>query len=202
MLDRRFTALRDALSRHRAPRAPEALAAPRAAVALVLRPAGRELELLLIKRAEFPGDPWSGHMALPGGRRDPGDRDALDTAARETREEVGIDLYAVGAPLGFLGDVQPRRGAPPIVVSPYVFAAPAEVVATPNPEVDAAVWIPLGELVHPGAATEHLLEAVTGDPRRFPAIGARGYVVWGLTHHILREFLEVSAPALGAEEMR
>lgn len=179
---------------------PEGVDAPRAAVALVLRPAGPETELLLIKRAEFPGDPWSGHMAFPGGRRDPADRDSLYTAVRETREEVGIDLDAVGAPLGFLGDVQPARGAPRIVISPYVFAVPAEVVATPNHEVEAAVWIPLAELAHPGAATEHLLEAVTGDPRRFPAIGTRGYVIWGLTHHVLREFLEVSTAALEAEE--
>ena len=63
-----------------------------AAVALMLRERSGRLELLVIQRAEKAGDPWSGHMALPGGRREPGDRDAYDTARRETLEEVGIDL--------------------------------------------------------------------------------------------------------------
>lgn len=185
--------LREALSRRPPRLAPEGVEAPRAAVALVLRPAGAEVELLLIKRAERQGDPWSGHMAFPGGRRDPGDVDARATAVRETHEEVGIDLDVVGVPLGALDEVHPVSGAPPIVISPFVFAAPAEVVAVPNHEVEAAVWIPLSELAHPGLATEHLLETVTGVTRRFPAIGTRGYVIWGLTHRILQEMLEIAA---------
>jgi 8-oxo-dGTP pyrophosphatase MutT (NUDIX family) len=199
VLDPRLATLRETLSRRPRRLAAEGMEAPRAAVALVLRPAGKEIELLLIKRAERAGDPWSGHMALPGGRRDPYDPDSRFTAVRETREEVGIDLDAVGVPLGALDEVHPVSGAPRIVISPFVFAAPAGVIATPNPEVEAAVWIPLSELAHPGAAMEHLLETVTGDPRRFPAIGARGYVVWGLTHRILQDFLE-SAGAARTEE--
>ena len=50
-----------------------------AAVAVVLRVAGPDLDLLLIKRAQSERDPWSGHMALPGGRRDPGDDDLRAT---------------------------------------------------------------------------------------------------------------------------
>lgn len=199
MLDPRFIPLRDALSRHPARRVPPDPETPRAAVALVLRPAPEDVELLLIERAVFPGDPWSGHMAFPGGRRDPGDPDAHATAVRETREEVGIDLPAVGHLLGPLDEVRPRRGAPRIAISPFVFAAPADTVATPNPEVEAAVWIPLTELAHPDAGTEHLLETVTGGPLRFPAIGTRGYVVWGLTHRILTRFLEISLPLLPVE---
>jgi 8-oxo-dGTP pyrophosphatase MutT (NUDIX family) len=193
VLDPRLENLREALSRRPPRLAPEGVEeAPRAAVALVLRPAGAEIELLLIKRAERQGDPWSGHMAFPGGRRDPCDVDARATAVRETREEVGIDLDAVGVSLGALDEVHPVSGAPRIVISPFVFAAPAGVVAVPNHEVEAAVWIPLSELAHPSVATEHLLETVTGVTRSFPAIGTRGYVIWGLTHRILREMLEIA----------
>lgn len=202
MHDPRLQLIRDALARRPGRRAAAAAGTPRASVALVLRPAPADLELLLIKRAERAGDPWSGHMALPGGRSDPADADAERTAVRETLEEVGIDLAACGAGLGSLDDLVPRGGAPQIVVSPFVFGAPAAAVATPNHEVDAAVWIPLRELAHPDAATEFLLETVTGTaspPRRFPAIGTRGYVIWGMTHRILDDFLALALPLVEPE---
>ena len=75
-----------------------------AAVAAILRPnvgiAG--YDILFIRRAEYEGDPWSGHMALPGGRVDPQDRDEEAAAIREVHEEVGIDLRAQGRLLGRL----------------------------------------------------------------------------------------------------
>ncbi len=166
------------------------LAIPRAAVALLLRPGGEGLELLLIRRAEREGDPWSGHVALPGGREQPEDAAPEHTAARETREEVGIDVYAGGRLLGALEPVWPRSArAPNILVRPFVFGVPAGTRAVPNEEVDAAVWIPLAELRAPGAVTEHLLEMEGIGAMRFPALGTRGYVVWGLTHRIVSEFL-------------
>lgn len=51
-------------------------------------------EALFIKRASRRGDRWTGHIALPGGRRDPEDVDDGAAAVRETMEEVGIDLTA------------------------------------------------------------------------------------------------------------
>ena len=57
--------------------------APRAAVAAIFTPT---LELLFMRRAEVSGDPWSGHLAFPGGRVDPTDRDDLHAAMRETEE--------------------------------------------------------------------------------------------------------------------
>ena len=166
------------------------LAVPRAAVALLLRLGREGLELLLIRRAERAGDPWSGHVALPGGREQPEDAAPEDTAARETREEVGIDVHAGGRLLGALEPVWPRSArAPNILVRPFVFAVPAGTRAVPNEEVDAAVWIPLAELRAPGAVTEHLLEMEGIGAMRFPALGTRGYVVWGLTHRIVSEFL-------------
>ena len=174
---------------------------PRAAVAVLLRPGPEGLELLLIRRAEREGDPWSGHVALPGGREQAGDAGPADTAARETREEVGIDPAAAGRLLGPLEPVWPQSArAPRIVVRPFVFAVPADAEAVPNEEVDAAVWIPLRELREPGAVTEHLFEIEGIEPMRFPAFGARGYVVWGLTHRILTTFLEVYAQVADAAE--
>jgi len=80
-----------------------------AAVALLLRERdSRGLEILVIRRAENEHDPWSGHMALPGGGYEPGDHSVYDTARRETLEEIGIDLDE-GLFLGRLDDVGPRR---------------------------------------------------------------------------------------------
>jgi 8-oxo-dGTP pyrophosphatase MutT (NUDIX family) len=167
---------------------------PRAAVALLLRPGAQGLELLLIRRADREGDPWSGHMALPGGREQPEDAVPEETAARESRAEVGIDVYAGGRLLGALDPVWPRSSrAPRVLVRPFVFAVPGGVRPVPNEEVDAAVWIPLHELRAPGAVTEHLLEMDGIGEMSFPALGARGYVIWGLTRRILSDFLALGA---------
>ena len=64
----------------------------RAAVAIVVREGTDGPQVLLIRRAEHPGDAWSGHMAFPGGREDPGDESLLATAIRETFEELALDL--------------------------------------------------------------------------------------------------------------
>jgi len=52
------------------------------------------LQVVVIERARRDGDPWSGQLAFPGGRREAGDRDARHTAERETREELAGDLDA------------------------------------------------------------------------------------------------------------
>jgi 8-oxo-dGTP pyrophosphatase MutT (NUDIX family) len=192
----RIVALREALAR-----GPHAAGVPRegdharAAVALVLRPAedGAGLEVLLIRRADREGDPWSGHMAFPGGRADPRDADTIATAVRETQEEVGIDLAHGGEWLGALEELHPRSGAPAIRVSPHVFAVPAGTGARPNEEVHRALWVPLAALASPAAATEHVHETAGGARVRFPAYAVGPYVVWGLTYRMLSEFLALCA---------
>lgn len=172
--------------------------APRAAVALVVRPGAEDLEVLLIKRATLEGDPWSGHMALPGGRRSPADASDLETAVREAAEEVGIDLRDPAALLGQLNEVAPRPGAPQIVVSSFAFAVGGGAEPRPNPEVALTVWAPLGKLAAPGAATEYLHALNGGAQLRFPAIGYQEHVIWGITHRILAQFLEIAQT--GAEQ--
>src|SRR5262249_22107668 len=119
----------------------------RAAVALVLSPTDADapaLSILLVRRAEREGDPWSGHMALPGGHADPGDADLLHTARRETLEEVGIDLTRAEL-LGRLDDVSPLRAAE-IVVRPFVFWSAAAPGITLSSELAEALWVPLDAL--------------------------------------------------------
>src|SRR5690606_1699931 len=115
-----------------------------------LRPAEEDLELLFIERPRSDTDPWSGHIAFPGGRRD-GDEHDLDTAMRETREEVGVDLRRHGIHIGRLDDVRPSRGGPQIAVAAFVFAIPLATPLRPSPaEVARTLWIPLSHLADPG----------------------------------------------------
>lgn len=190
--DSRILALRERIAGNPPRPGPAPEGSARASVALVVRPGAEDLEVLLIRRAEYGGDPWSGHMALPGGRRSPADRDGLATAVRETHEEVGIDLAAEGLYLGALDEVHPREGAPRISIAPYAYAVPAGTTTTINHEVDVALWIPVGRMAEPGAATEYLHALSSGESLRFPAIGFQEYVIWGLTHRILTRFLEIA----------
>ena len=151
-----------------------------AAVALMLRERSGGLELFVIKRAEKSGDPWSGHMALPGGRQEPGDKDAYDTARRETLEEVGIDLNE-GRFLGWLDDVGPRRALGQLVVSTVVVAIDAEPGHLDPREVVEAFWVPVDLLVD-----EHV--EIPDFPGSWPAFTYEDrYVIWGLTHRILTQ---------------
>lgn len=165
-----------------------------AAVALVLRPGeSGELEMLLIKRADFDGDPWSGHVALPGGRREPVDLSLEQTAIRETWEETSVDIARDGRILGALDDVSPRTPtARPLVVRPYVAAVRPDVAIVESPEVAAAFWVPLSAL-RTETAWVSAEVSVHGRQLTVPAFAHGDYVVWGLTERILRTFLALAS---------
>jgi len=164
-----------------------------ASVALVLR-AKDPLELLLIKRATSERDPWSGHMALPGGRRDESDADLLGTAKRETLEETGVDLEAEGRPLGRLEDVAPSSPRlPRLTISPFVFGVPAHVEArVASREVERVCWVSVTDLRAPETRAEVEIP-LPGGPQSFPSFRVLGEHVWGLTYRILERFLELYA---------
>jgi 8-oxo-dGTP pyrophosphatase MutT (NUDIX family) len=189
--DPALTALRAALRRRPTSPAPRDPSLSEAAVLLALR-ARDPLELLLIERAEKEGDPWSGHMALPGGRREPGDADLLATALRETREETGI-VVPPDAVLGELDEMNPvARRRFSLVIAPFVAVVPPDTEAVPAPaEVETALWVPLPYLASEDAVDEILIELEEGS-RPFPALSYGEYVIWGLTHRILTTFMDVA----------
>lgn len=140
--------------------------------------------LLLIRRAERVGDPWSGHMALPGGRRDPADLSLLDTAMREAREEVGVELRAADL-LGPLDDLAPHLPAlRPIAVRPFVFRVARRPDLHPNHEVAAVDWVDLDRLFAPETHRQ-VSVAILHESRSVPAFVLDEGVVWGLTERIL-----------------
>jgi 8-oxo-dGTP pyrophosphatase MutT (NUDIX family) len=147
--------------------------------------------VLLMKRAERTGDPWSGHISLPGGRYQASDRDLLETAIRETREELNIELAGARL-LGHLPPLHPRTSGPlGIEVTPFVFVTEVAVEPTPGPEALAAFWLPLA------TASSGSLDGTYAYPNSqmtFPSWNYEGYVIWGLTWRILGDLLELTKP--------
>jgi 8-oxo-dGTP pyrophosphatase MutT (NUDIX family) len=183
-------ALRRRLAQEPSTPGPHVGGVPRAAVAIVLRQGDQGLEFLLIKRAEREGDPWSGQVALPGGREDPTDGSLEATAIRETQEETGIDLARDGVVLGALPDLGPRSTPVAVVVRPFVATVRADVPLVLSDEVADAFWMPLESITAPGAAVES--EVTVGSlSRRVTSFRHGDYVVWGMTERILRELLQV-----------
>jgi 8-oxo-dGTP pyrophosphatase MutT (NUDIX family) len=164
----------------------------RAAVAAIVRDATSGADLLFIHRAEDPRDPWSGHMAFPGGHIDPSDGGPLGAALRETREELSLDLDRDARLLGRLSEVRThlRAGHVPHSVTPFVFALTRQVSFTPSAEVQEALWVPLAFL-----AERHNRHTFTwirlGVPVPMPCYRWDGRTIWGLTLRIIDDLLAV-----------
>jgi 8-oxo-dGTP pyrophosphatase MutT (NUDIX family) len=186
----------DTLRRRLADHVPQRATGPgliQAAVAIVLAPGERgELDLLFIRRAEEPADPWSGQMALPGGRREDDDPDLMTTAMRETFEETAVELPRQSL-LGELDDLAPTTPVlPPIMVRPFVFGLGDKPEVVPSPEVALHLWTPLDGL--PGSLGESEV-SVRGVDLTRPAYLIGPHVVWGITYRILSRFFELIGSA-------
>jgi 8-oxo-dGTP pyrophosphatase MutT (NUDIX family) len=146
--------------------------------------------ILLIRRADRPGDPWSGQMGLPGGRMAPDDADLHFTAIREAHEEVGVRLGPANL-LGSLDDLTPRTiHLPRIMVRPFVFLLPSRPPLTPNHEVASVAWAEVSAFRAAGVFGEWDVRAL-GQQARFPGYRLPEGLVWGLTERILTPFLDL-----------
>lgn len=182
--------LRAAIESHSAVGADSEEGVRRAAVALIIR-AGEDgaPELLFIKRAEYPADPWSGQIAFPGGREESVDPTLTDTAIRETREETGIDLVRDGTVIGTLDDLRPQTvRLPAVIVRPYVVLLNRFEPLLLSDEVALAFWIPLAAFkdVPSWRDTQVFARGVQLNARAFHH---QGQVIWGMTERILAQLL-------------
>jgi 8-oxo-dGTP pyrophosphatase MutT (NUDIX family) len=162
----------------------------RASVAMILHQAANDIEVLFIQRAAHDLDPWSGHIAFPGGKLEEGEQEC-QAALRETYEEIGIDLEQ-GRYLGRLSDI---FGANlPVRVSCCLFGVD-RMRCRPvlNEEVRDLFWVTLSDLRD---QERHLRSSVAFDEKQFkvPAIRLpvdNKPVLWGITYRLVMQFLHL-----------
>lgn len=169
---------------------PDAAGRTRASVALILRQVADDLEILFIQRASHDQDPWSGHIAFPGGKLEEGEL-VCQTARRETLEEIGLDLEQ-GCYLGRLSDIVGANL--PVWVSCCVYRV-SQKISDPvlNGEVSDVFWIRLSDVID---RKRHHLALVAFDDRRFEVPAIRlpvdgKPVLWGITYRLVMQLLEL-----------
>lgn len=166
------------------------------AVAVIFGAAAGQLSLCYVRRAPFPGDPWSGDMAFPGGKADRGDRSFHDIAARETFEEIGLHLeqrHLVGTLPGI--DVQPRTNFPKLLLKPMVYLLDEEPAPFQlSSEIAAGYWIPAPSLWDLSRRTSVDWGHLNVD---YPGIEHEGEVIWGLTYRVLEDCAVLLGHPLG-----
>ncbi len=145
-------------------------------------------ELLFIKRAEYAGDPWSGHISFPGGRVEPDDPTPLAAAKRETMEELSLDLGGAEV-LGQLDDLPTISGLPRMIIRPFVFAVPDVGVLRPNAEVAGTHLLSIDFLLSNEGRGSFLLEH---RERRMtlPCVDFEGQRLWGITLLFVDDLLD------------
>ena len=170
---------------------------PHSAVAIILTETPDGPNVLFIERATDENDLWSGHVAFPGGRAENRDRSPRQTAERETREELGVDLSSARY-LGRINDIAP--GGLSMVVSCFVYAFDHPPVLHPDHrEVARAFWFPVREINNPDRRSQVDLP-FRGRVRIFPAVrlgdGTR-QPLWGISYRLLRNLCKVVNATVG-----
>ena len=166
----------------------------RAAVAITVRSGVSGPEILMIQRAVRQGDPWSGHMGFPGGRKEESDASDMACAKRETREEIGFDLDVYGELVCQLSDVNTgwRADRPEMLVAPFVFKVGSTPVFELNHEVDDTLWVPLSFLLNDANRSRHQWDW-RGEVLESDAFTFDDRLIWGLSLMMIDELLQIIA---------
>jgi 8-oxo-dGTP pyrophosphatase MutT (NUDIX family) len=152
-----------------------------------------EPALLLMRRSERKGDPWSGHVSFPGGRVDPSDSSTRQAALRELSEETGISAENDLVPIGRLSDLLTREHGRkrPMVVSPYVYRTPSALALQPNREAAKLWWEPISHFIAPDRR-KPIVWRIAGLPLRVASVEVSDARLWGLSLMMVNELIRVT----------
>jgi 8-oxo-dGTP pyrophosphatase MutT (NUDIX family) len=180
-----FATLRAALERNMSHDGPTTGAPRHASVCVLVAEAPPTPHICFIRRAKWDGDPWSEHIAFPGGSR-LGDETAQQTVQREVQEEVGISI-AADAELVPLPQLRIRLAGRErlLLLDPFVCHLPGPLPPLQcGPEVASAFWTPVSELWD-AQNLDHLVLGDQGDVLVYPAIRLPQGMVFGITLRVL-----------------
>ena len=148
-----------------------------------------EEKILFIKRPENPNDPYSGHVAFPGGKKKKDDENLLFTAIREANEEVGIDLKNDARIIGELDQLKPLNpDGPRYIVTPFLAVLEKENEIIVNDEVEEYLWIPLAHFLNEDNMRVRLKER-SGRIIEDYVYEYEKYIIWGMTGRIINSFV-------------
>jgi 8-oxo-dGTP pyrophosphatase MutT (NUDIX family) len=167
-----------------------------AAVLLLLYPKDGDYCVLLNKRSELV-EHHKGEISFPGGAQDPQDKDLLDTALRETEEEMGIRRADVTV-LGELDEVATRsrfRVRVFVGTIPYPYSFQPSAV-----EIEEVLEVPLTALRDASNLRVETRWEQRGSVTSY-AYAYHGHVVFGATARILQQFLDLLESGLEKEEL-
>ncbi len=166
-----------------------------AGVMLLLYPKDGEYAILLNKRSDTVDD-HKGEVSFPGGRKDDADGSLLDTALRETHEEMGVRPDDVNV----LGELDEVATVSKYVVSTFVGTIPGGYNFTPSrAEVAEVIEVPATPLIG-GAFDRNETRLVDGRLVRWPSYAYDGHVIWGATGRLLARFVELVSNGNSGDE--
>ena len=169
------------------PNFPDKLNPTQAGVMLLLYSNPVELNLVFIKRAEYPGA-HSGQISFPGGKYESIDLNLVSTALRETEEEIGIHASEIKV-LGALTSLY--IPASEFEVYPIVgFLPDKPIFNIDEGEVQYIIEVNVTYLLNPAIKS---IKPFANDRYQghIPYFNIEGNEVWGATAMILNEFLEI-----------
>ena len=145
--------------------------------------------LLILRRAEHPLDPWSGHYALPGGRHEAGET-LLECAIRECLEECGLELTEANLIKELPVETAGRNVNKETLVQPYLFEIPEPVELTLDlTEIDQFHWLPVSDLLD-GSKVKNGKISKQYPQISFPYFPLHGRPLWGFTYKVVLDYLQ------------
>lgn len=163
------------------------IGARKGAVLIILYPEGYDVNIIFTLRSQNVPT-HKGEISFPGGGYEPWDSDLIDTALRETHEEIDLEVHRKQV-LGRLDDYS--TSASKFVVAPFVTFLDTKPEVRPDSfEVAEILHVPLSSLLAPGVPEEGIIMSRSGELKVL-IYRYKEYKIWGATQKMLSGFLEI-----------